>query len=75
MLGAHGFLRTIFEVFDRHETSIDMITTSEVAISLTIDDSSHLKAIITELSVIAEVTVEEDHSISCIKNLIKLSEF
>lgn len=72
MLGAHGFLRTIFEVFDRHETSIDMITTSEVAISLTIDDSSHLKAIITELSVIAEVTVEEDHSIICIvgENLI-----
>lgn len=72
MLGAHGFLRTIFEVFDRHETSIDMITTSEVAISLTIDDTSHLKAIMTELSVIAEVTVEEDHSIICIvgENLI-----
>jgi len=72
MLGAHGFLRTIFEVFDRHETSIDMITTSEVAISLTIDDTAHLKAILTELSVIAEVTVEEDHSIICIvgENLI-----
>ncbi|MFI8380086.1 aspartate kinase [Leeuwenhoekiella sp. NPDC079379] len=72
MLGAHGFLRTIFEVFDRHETSIDMVTTSEVAISLTIDDTSHLKGIITELSVIAEVTVEEDHSIICIvgENLI-----
>jgi len=72
MLGAHGFLRTIFEVFDRHETSIDMITTSEVAISLTIDDARNLKAIITELSVIAEVTVEEDHSIICIvgENLI-----
>ncbi|RXG14350.1 aspartate kinase [Leeuwenhoekiella aestuarii] len=72
MLGAHGFLRTIFEVFDRHETSIDMITTSEVAISLTIDDTAHLKAIMTELSVIAEVTVEEDHSIICIvgENLI-----
>ncbi|HBO28483.1 MAG TPA: aspartate kinase, partial [Leeuwenhoekiella sp.] len=72
MLGAHGFLRTIFEVFDRHETSIDMITTSEVAISLTIDDTRNLKAIITELSVIAEVTVEEDHSIICIvgENLI-----
>ena len=72
MLGVHGFLRTIFEVFDRHETSIDMITTSEVAISLTIDDTRNLKAIITELSVIAEVTVEEDHSIICIvgENLI-----
>ena len=72
MLGAHGFLRTIFEVFDRHETSIDMVTTSEVAISLTIDDTTHLKAIKTELSVIAEVTVEDEHSIICIvgENLI-----
>ncbi|WP_442847205.1 aspartate kinase [Leeuwenhoekiella sp. H156] len=72
MLGAHGFLRTIFEVFDRHETSIDMITTSEVAISLTIDDTTNLHAIKNELSVIAEVTVEEDHSIICIvgENLI-----
>lgn len=73
MLGAHGFLRTIFEVFDRHETSIDMITTSEVAISLTIDDDSQLDAIVTELSVIAEITVEKEHSIICIvgENLIE----
>ncbi|MGB5942117.1 MAG: aspartate kinase [Leeuwenhoekiella sp.] len=66
MLGAHGFLKTIFEVFDRHETSIDMITTSEVAISLTIDDHKNLNAIVTELAVIAEITVEQDHSIICI---------
>ncbi|MAZ27797.1 MAG: aspartate kinase [Cytophagaceae bacterium] len=73
MLGAHGFLRTIFEVFDRHETSIDMITTSEVAISLTIDNAQNLQAIVTELSVIAEITVEQDHSIICIvgENLIE----
>ncbi|MEH6407253.1 MAG: aspartate kinase [Leeuwenhoekiella sp.] len=72
MLGAHGFLKTIFEVFDRYETSIDMITTSEVAISLTIDDNRNLKAIVTELSVIAEITVEQEHSIICIvgENLI-----
>ena len=72
MLGAHGFLKTIFEIFDRHETSIDMITTSEVAISLTIDDDKNLKAIVTELSVIAELTVEPSHSIICIvgENLI-----
>lgn len=72
MLGAHGFLKTIFEIFDRHETSIDMITTSEVAISLTIDDNKNLKAIVTELSVIAELTVEQEHSIICIvgENLI-----
>ena len=73
MLGAHGFLKTIFEVFDRYETSIDMITTSEVAISLTIDDNRNLKAIVTELSVIAEITVEQEHSIICIvgENLIE----
>jgi len=72
MLGAHGFLKTIFEIFDRHETSIDMITTSEVAISLTIDDDKNLKAIVTELSVIAELTVEQEHTIICIvgENLI-----
>lgn len=73
MLGAHGFLKTIFEIFDRHETSIDMITTSEVAISLTIDNDKNLKAIVTELSVIAELTVEQEHSIICIvgENLIE----
>ncbi|HEA29813.1 MAG TPA: aspartate kinase [Leeuwenhoekiella sp.] len=72
MLGAHGFLKTIFEIFDRHETSIDMITTSEVAISLTIDDDKNLEAIVTEISVIAAVSVEQDHSIICIvgENLI-----
>ena len=72
MLGAHGFLRIIFEVFDRYETSIDMITTSEVAISLTIDDAKNIEHIVTELSVIAEITVEHDHSIICIvgENLI-----
>ena len=72
MLGAHGFLRTIFEVFDRHETSIDMITTSEVAISLTIDDDRHLERIVNELLVVAQVTVEQEHSIICIvgENLI-----
>lgn len=72
MLGAHGFLKTIFEVFDRYETSIDMITTSEVAISLTIDDVKNLDKIVKELSVIAEITVEQEHSIICIvgENLI-----
>lgn len=66
MLGAHGFLHKIFEVFDRHETSIDMITTSEVAISLTIDDDTHLEQIVNEISVVAQVTVEQGHSIICI---------
>ena len=42
MLMAYGFLRRVFEVFENHKTSIDMITTSEVAVSLTIDNPSHL---------------------------------
>lgn len=72
MLGAHGFLKTIFDVFDRYKTSIDMITTSEVAISLTIDDDKNLHHIVKELAIVAEITVEQEHSIICIvgENLI-----
>ena len=49
MLLAHGFLKNVFEVFETYETSIDMVTTSEVAVSLTIDDSTHLDAIVRSL--------------------------
>jgi len=66
MLMAHGYLRRIFEVFDNYHTSIDMITTSEIAISLTIDDTSHIDQIIKEIQGYAEVTVEQNHSIICI---------
>ncbi|MCF4101527.1 aspartate kinase [Gillisia sp. M10.2A] len=66
MLMAHGFLRRIFDVFDAHETAIDMITTSEIAISLTIDDTHNLEAIINDLEDYGEITVETDHSIICI---------
>ena len=66
MLMAHGFLRRIFEVFDKNETSIDMITTSEIAISLTIDDSRHLGPILQELESFGEITVDTDHSIICV---------
>ena len=66
MLMAHGFLRKIFEVFDLHETAIDMITTSEIAISLTIDDTRNLDAILNDLEGYGEITVETDHSIICI---------
>jgi len=82
MLMAHGFLRKIFEVFDLHETSIDMITTSEIAISLTIDDTRNLEAILNDLEGYGEITVETEHSIICIvgeglideKNTAKLFE-
>lgn len=66
MLLAHGFLRAVFEVFERHKTSIDMITTSEVAVSLTIDNNSHLPEIIKELKEIAQVEVEENQTIICV---------
>ncbi|WP_299189561.1 aspartate kinase [uncultured Aquimarina sp.] len=66
MLMAHGYLRRIFEVFDNYHTSIDMITTSEIAISLTIDDITHIDEIVKEIEGYAEVTVEQNHSIICI---------
>lgn len=66
MLMAHGFLKKIFEVFDRHETAIDMITTSEIAISLTIDDNKNLNSIVAALKDYGQITVETDHSIICV---------
>ncbi|TWP23228.1 aspartate kinase [Apibacter muscae] len=66
MLLAHGFLKTIFEIFEKYKTSIDVITTSEVAVSLTIDNSNHLEAIVHELSKIAQVDVVKDQTIIAI---------
>ena len=66
MLMAHGFLRKIFDVFDKHRTAIDMITTSEIAISLTIDDTRNLAYILEDLENFGEISVDENHSIICI---------
>ena len=63
MLLAYGFLRKIFEVFEKYKTPIDMITTSEVAVSVTIDTDIHLNEIITELNNIASVEVEKNQTI------------
>ncbi len=65
MLMAHGFLRRIFEVFDRFETPVDMLATSEVSVSLTIDTTKSLDAICAELAAFAEVSVQENQSIVC----------
>ncbi|MBV6430865.1 MAG: Lysine-sensitive aspartokinase 3 [Bryobacteraceae bacterium] len=65
MLMAHGFLRRIFEVFDRYKTPVDMVTTSEVSVSLTIDNTRHLEEICADLKRIAEVEVEKDRAIVC----------
>ncbi|MEX2592736.1 MAG: aspartate kinase [Anditalea sp.] len=75
MLLAYGFLRKVFEVFEKYKTSIDMITTSEVAISLTIDDVRHLQEIIAELQQYGTVEVDHNLSIVCIVgNLIAESK-
>lgn len=66
MLMAHGFLRRIFEVFDRFETPVDMLSTSEVSVSLTIDNPRHIEEIRTELAKIAEVTVEPGRALVCV---------
>jgi aspartate kinase len=66
MLLAHGFLRKVFEVFERYKTSIDMISTSEVAVSITIDDSKNLPAILDELKTFGTIGVDENQSIICI---------
>ena len=65
MLGAHGFLRRIFEIFDRYETPVDMVATSEVSVSLTIDNDARLPEIRAELEPFTEVTVETDRAILC----------
>ena len=65
MLMAHGFLRRIFEVFDRYETPVDMVATSEISVSLTIDDPRRLDAILAELREFAEVSVETGQAIIC----------
>ncbi len=66
MLGAHGFLRRIFEVFDRFETPVDMLATSEVSVSLTIDNTRSLDAIRAELETFAEVSIESGQAIVCL---------
>jgi len=65
MLMAHGFLRRIFEIFDRFETPVDMLATSEVSVSLTIDNTGALAAIRDKIEHFAEVSVEEDQAIVC----------
>ncbi len=66
MLMAHGFLRRIFEIFDRHETPVDMVATSEVSVSLTIDNTAYMERISKELSEFSEVEMEPDQAIVCL---------
>lgn len=66
MLLAHGFLRKVFEIFESYRTSIDMICTSEVGVSLSIDDTTHLKSIVDDLKKYGTVTVDRDMCIVCV---------
>ncbi|HMP88039.1 MAG TPA: aspartate kinase, partial [Lacibacter sp.] len=63
MLLAYGFLRKIFEVFEKYRTSIDMITTSEVAVSVTIDTDANLDAIVQELEPFGSVEIDKGQTI------------
>jgi len=65
MLGAHGFLARVFDIFEEYGTSVDMVATSEVSISLTIDDEKKLDSIIRELKEIANVRVLKNKAIVC----------
>ncbi len=66
MLGAYGFLRAIFEVFERHRTAVDIVTTSEVSVSLSLEEADALEEIIAELEKISAVKVETGRAIVCI---------
>jgi aspartate kinase len=66
MLGAYGFLRALFEVFERHRTVVDVVTTSEVSVSLSLDDDSALPAIVEELERLGTVRVEKEQAIICV---------
>lgn len=66
MLLAYGFLKKVFEIFEKYETSIDMITTSEVGVSLTIDNEKNLDSIVEELGQLGAVTIDRDMVIICV---------
>lgn len=66
MLLAHGFLRRVFEIFDRHKTSVDVVATSEVSVSVTIDDSSQLDSLLVELRDLGDVSIERNRGIIAI---------
>lgn len=71
MLLAHGFLRKVFEIFESYQTSIDMICTSEVGVSVTIDNTKHLNEILDDLKKYGTVTVDSDMCIICVVGDLK----
>jgi aspartate kinase len=63
MLLTEGFMRTLFDVFGRHHTSVDVVATSEVSVSVTIDDTTNLEALVVDLRVLGDVTIERNRGI------------
>lgn len=66
MLMAHGFLARLFEIFNKYESPIDMVATSEVSVSMTLDDTRNLPRLMPELQQLGEVVVEPDQSLICL---------
>ncbi len=66
MLMAHGFLARLFAIFDRHETPVDMVATSEVSVSMTLDDTRNLDEVLADLQQFGEVAVEREQALICL---------
>ena len=66
MLMSHGYLRAVFEVFDKHKCAVDMVSTSEVSVSLTVDSNDQLPALAADLSKLADVTYEGRKALICL---------
>ena len=66
MLLAHGFLRRVFEIFERNRTSVDVVATSEISVSVTIDDAARLDALVVDLRALGDVSIERNRGIIAI---------
>jgi aspartate kinase len=66
MLGAYGFMSAVFQVFDRHRTVIDVISTSEVSVALTLDNASNLEKVVEDLSRLGDVEIESGYAVVCV---------
>jgi aspartate kinase len=66
MLLAHGFLKSIFEAFDRHKVAVDVVSTSEVSVSLTVDSNEAIPALAADLAKLADVKYEGRKAIVCL---------
>ncbi|CAN5437566.1 lysine-sensitive aspartokinase 3 [soil metagenome] len=66
MLGSYGFMSALFQIFERYRTAIDVISTSEVSVSLTLDDTASLEPIVNELKRLGDVEIETENAVVCV---------